>query len=234
MTHPVITSRRRGQRTHKRTKHEAEHRFAGSSRASDGRQPSSTKASPRTRAAATSPGPYGSLGAKIARQSKPESERLEGWSSARPKVPATLVQDAAPSPAAPLTRPTPVAVRRAGPPIWTLAVPSARARPALGGVLTQAFDWRAISRPRLHSGPRTSCTARVRGEAFVEEGWRPSLARLLPANLCLGLGWCAVGALFSRPACDHGWVIRRSRGGVVRILPAATSSHGRWRHGCRA
>jgi len=70
--------------------------------------------------------------------------------------------------------------------------------PALGGVLTQAFDWRAIfvaQAPVAALGLVGVFRAHVKVEA--EEGWRPSLARTLPANACLGLLFGAlVGALF--------------------------------------
>jgi predicted MFS family arabinose efflux permease len=70
--------------------------------------------------------------------------------------------------------------------------------PALGGVLTQAFDWRAIF---VAQAPVAALglVGVVRAHAHVEaeEGWRPSLARTLPANACLGLLFGAlVGALF--------------------------------------
>ena len=70
--------------------------------------------------------------------------------------------------------------------------------PALGGVLTQAFDWRAIF---VAQAPVAALglVGVVRAHAHVEaeEGWRPSLSRTLPANVCLGLLFGAlVGALF--------------------------------------
>ena len=70
--------------------------------------------------------------------------------------------------------------------------------PALGGVLTQAFDWRAIF---VAQAPVAALglVGVVRAHAHVEaeEGWRPSLRRTLPANACLGLLFGAlVGALF--------------------------------------
>ncbi|HSC49188.1 MAG TPA: MFS transporter [Gaiellaceae bacterium] len=70
--------------------------------------------------------------------------------------------------------------------------------PALGGVLTQAFDWRAIF---VAQAPVAALglVGVVRAHAHVEaeEGWRPSLSRTLPANACLGLLFGAlVGALF--------------------------------------
>jgi predicted MFS family arabinose efflux permease len=70
--------------------------------------------------------------------------------------------------------------------------------PALGGVLTQAFDWRAIF---IAQAPVAAfgLVAVLRGREHVsaEEGWRSSLTRTLPANACLGLVFGAlVGALF--------------------------------------
>ena len=70
--------------------------------------------------------------------------------------------------------------------------------PALGGVLTQAFDWRAIF---VAQAPVAALglVGVVRAHAHVdaEEGWSRSLARTLPANICLGLLFGAlVGALF--------------------------------------
>lgn len=70
--------------------------------------------------------------------------------------------------------------------------------PALGGVLTQAFDWRAIfvaQAPVAALGLVGLFREHVHGEA--EEGWTTSLRRTLPANACLGLVFGAlVGALF--------------------------------------
>jgi hypothetical protein len=95
--------------------------------------------------------------------------------------------------------------------------------PALGGVLTQAFDWRAIfvaqapvaalglvglARAHAHveaeEGWSRSLAAlglvglvRTHTHADAEEGWSSSLKRTLPANACLGLLFGAlVGALF--------------------------------------
>lgn len=83
--------------------------------------------------------------------------------------------------------------------MWTLAGTfGAALGPALGGVLTQAFDWRAIF---VAQAPVAAlgllAAARMPPGPVVEEGWRPSLARTLPANICLGLVFGAlVGALF--------------------------------------
>ena len=70
--------------------------------------------------------------------------------------------------------------------------------PALGGVLTQAFDWRAIF---VAQAPFAAVAlvgvARAPLSTVLEEGWTSSLRRTLPANACLGLLFGAlVGALF--------------------------------------
>jgi MFS family permease len=82
---------------------------------------------------------------------------------------------------------------------WTAAATFGLALgPALGGVLTQAFDWRAIfvaQAPVAALGLVGVFRAHVHAEA--EEGWSRSLARTLPANTCLALLFGAlVGALF--------------------------------------
>ena len=82
---------------------------------------------------------------------------------------------------------------------WTLAGTYGLAvGPALGGVLTQAFDWRAIF---VVQAPVAAVAllgvGRSKPEDVAIEGWRPSLRRTLPANTCLGLLFGAlVGALF--------------------------------------
>lgn len=82
---------------------------------------------------------------------------------------------------------------------WTLAGTYGLAvGPALGGVLTQAFDWRAIF---VAQAPVAAVAllgvGRSQPEDVASEGWRPSLRRTLPANTCLGLLFGAlVGALF--------------------------------------
>ena len=86
-----------------------------------------------------------------------------------------------------------------GPGRWTAAGTVGLALgPALGGVLTQAFDWRAIF---IAQAPVAAFglvgVVRAHARVKAEEGWRPSLARTLPANACLGLLFGAlVGALF--------------------------------------
>ena len=70
--------------------------------------------------------------------------------------------------------------------------------PALGGVLTQAFDWRAIF---VAQAPVAALglvgLMRAHADVEAEEGWTRSLVRTLPANACLGLLFGAlVGALF--------------------------------------
>lgn len=87
----------------------------------------------------------------------------------------------------------------AGARTWTLAGAFGLALgPALGGLLTQAFDWRAIF---VAQAPLAAlallAVLRSGAQPLAEEGWRPSLARTLPANACLGLLFGAlVGALF--------------------------------------
>jgi MFS family permease len=83
--------------------------------------------------------------------------------------------------------------------VWTLAGTfGAALGPALGGVLTQLFDWRAIfvaQAPVAAAG--FFAVFRSEDESTAREGWRPSLARTLPANACIGLVFGAlVGALF--------------------------------------
>jgi predicted MFS family arabinose efflux permease len=86
-----------------------------------------------------------------------------------------------------------------GPRTWTLAGTYGLAvGPALGGVLTQAFDWRAIF---VAQAPVAAVAlvgvGRSQPDTVAIEGWRPSLRRTLPANACLGLLFGAlVGALF--------------------------------------
>jgi predicted MFS family arabinose efflux permease len=83
--------------------------------------------------------------------------------------------------------------------LWTAAGTFGLALgPALGGVLTQAFDWRAIF---VAQAPVAALglvgVIRSHAHPVAAEGWRPSLARTLPANSCLGLLFGAlVGALF--------------------------------------
>jgi predicted MFS family arabinose efflux permease len=82
---------------------------------------------------------------------------------------------------------------------WTLAGTYGLALgPALGGVLTQAFDWRAIFVAQAPVAAAALVAAvRAHPGAVGIEGWRASLGRTLPANACLGLLFGAlVGALF--------------------------------------
>jgi len=87
----------------------------------------------------------------------------------------------------------------AGRRLWILAGTFGLAvGPALGGVLTEAFSWRAIfafQAPVAALGLLALLHSHAR--AVAEEGWRESLVRTLPANVCLGLLFGAlVGALF--------------------------------------
>src|SRR3954471_12130834 len=83
--------------------------------------------------------------------------------------------------------------------VWTLAGTfGAALGPALGGVLTQLFDWRAIfvaQAPVAAAG--LFAVWRGRDPASAAPARRSSLVRTLPANACIGLVFGAlVGALF--------------------------------------
>jgi predicted MFS family arabinose efflux permease len=83
--------------------------------------------------------------------------------------------------------------------IWTMAGTfGAAAGPALGGLLTQAFDWRAIFIAQAPiAGAALLATLGSHVAAILEEGWRPPLRRTMPANLGLALiSGALVGALF--------------------------------------
>jgi MFS family permease len=86
----------------------------------------------------------------------------------------------------------------AGAAVWTLAGTfGAALGPALGGVLTQAFDWRAIFVAPVPVAGAALLVALAAPTAELEEGWRPRLRRTIPANACLGLLFGAlVGVLF--------------------------------------
>ena len=111
--------------------------------------------------------------------------------------------------------------------IWTLAGTfGAALGPALGGVVTQAFDWRAIfavQAPLAALG--LVAAALAPSSPLLEEGWRPSLARTIPANVCLGLVFGAlVGALIlSVLLVITVWGYSPIAGAaIVSVLPAAT------------
>jgi predicted MFS family arabinose efflux permease len=83
--------------------------------------------------------------------------------------------------------------------MWTLAgTYGAALGPALGGVLTQLFDWRAIFVAQAPFALGGIVAAwHTADKPVADEGWRPSLRRTVPANVCLGLVFGAlVGALF--------------------------------------
>lgn len=83
--------------------------------------------------------------------------------------------------------------------IWTLAGTfGAAVGPALGGILTQAFDWRAIFVAQAPvAGLALLATFGSHVSAVLEEGWRPPLRRTLPGNVGLALvSGALVGALF--------------------------------------
>jgi MFS family permease len=83
--------------------------------------------------------------------------------------------------------------------LWTAAGTfGAAVGPALGGALTQAFDWRAIFVAQAPvAGLALLATIGSHVAAILEEGWRPPLRRTMPANLGLALlSGALVGALF--------------------------------------
>ena len=111
--------------------------------------------------------------------------------------------------------------------LWTLAGTfGAALGPALGGVLTQAFDWRAIfafQAPVAALGLLGAARAHV--DPIADEGYTPRLARSLPANACIGLVFGAlVGVLFLSvllviTVWGHSPIAGAA---IVSVLPAAT------------
>jgi MFS family permease len=111
--------------------------------------------------------------------------------------------------------------------VWTLAGTfGAALGPALGGAVTEAFGWRAIfavQAPLAALGLLAVVAARA--APALEEGWRPSLVRTMPANACIGLLFGAlVGVLFlSVLLVITVWGYSPIAGaGIVSVLPAAT------------
>jgi MFS family permease len=111
--------------------------------------------------------------------------------------------------------------------LWTLAGTfGAALGPALGGVLAQAFDWRAIfafQAPVAALGLFGALRARV--DPIAEEGYTRGSARSLPANICLGFVFGAlVGVLFlSVLLVISVWGHSPITGAaIVSVLPAAT------------
>jgi MFS family permease len=83
--------------------------------------------------------------------------------------------------------------------IWVMAgTIGAAAGPALGGILTQAFDWRAIFVAQAPvAGLALLATVGSHVAAILEEGWTPPLRATMPANVGLALvSGALVGALF--------------------------------------
>ena len=111
--------------------------------------------------------------------------------------------------------------------LWTLAGTfGAALGPALGGVLTQAFDWRAIfafQAPVAALGLLGAGRAHL--DPIAEEGYTPMLARTLPANACLGLIFGALaGVLFLSvllviTVWGHSPIAGAA---ILSVLPAAT------------
>jgi predicted MFS family arabinose efflux permease len=111
--------------------------------------------------------------------------------------------------------------------VWTLSGTfGAALGPALGGVLTEAFDWRAIFAFQAPVAALGLLGAiRSHSEAVGEEGLAPRLRRSLPANVCLGLVFGAlVGVLFLSVLLVITVWGHSAIGGaaIVSVLPAAT------------
>jgi Major Facilitator Superfamily len=114
----------------------------------------------------------------------------------------------------------------AGAAVWTVAGTfGAALGPALGGVLTQAFDWRAIFVAPVPVAGAALLVALAAPTGELEEGWRPGLRRTIPANACLGLLFGAlVGVLFLAVLLViEVWGYTPLGGAaIVSALPAAT------------
>jgi predicted MFS family arabinose efflux permease len=111
--------------------------------------------------------------------------------------------------------------------IWTVAGTfGAALGPALGGAVTQVFDWRAIFAVQAPLAALALVAAvRAPSSSVLEEGWRPSLNRTIPANVCLGLLFGAlVGVLFlSVLLVITVWGYSPIAGAaIISVLPAAT------------
>jgi predicted MFS family arabinose efflux permease len=114
----------------------------------------------------------------------------------------------------------------AGAAVWTVAGTfGAALGPALGGALTQAFDWRAIFVAQAPVAALGLVAAFTAPTAPLEEGWRPELRRTIPANVCIGLLFGAlVGVLFLAVLLVITvWGYSPIGGAaIVTVLPAAT------------
>src|SRR6185436_15587502 len=111
--------------------------------------------------------------------------------------------------------------------IWTLAGTfGAAVGPALGGVLTQLFDWRAIFVFQAPvAGASLLATFGAHVAAILREGWRPSLWRTVPGNVALALlSGALVGTLFLGVllVIDVFGLTPIQGAAVVSAIPAAT------------
>jgi predicted MFS family arabinose efflux permease len=110
--------------------------------------------------------------------------------------------------------------------VWTLAGTfGAALGPALGGVLTEAFDWRAIFIAQAPVAAVALLAVRAAPDVELAEGWRASLRRTIPANVCVGLLFGAlVGVLFLAVLLVIVvWGYSPIAGAaIVSVLPAAT------------
>jgi predicted MFS family arabinose efflux permease len=111
--------------------------------------------------------------------------------------------------------------------VWALAGTfGASLGPALGGVLTQAFDWRAIFVAQAPvAGAALLATYGTHVKAILDERPAAPLWRTVPANLCLALifgalvGTLFLGVLLVINAFGYSPI---AGAGIVSVIPAAT------------
>lgn len=111
--------------------------------------------------------------------------------------------------------------------VWALAGTfGAALGPALGGALTQAFDWRAIFVAQAPvAGAALLATYGTHVKAILDERPAAPLWRTVPANLCLALvfgalvGTLFLGVLLVINAFGYSPI---AGAGIVSVIPAAT------------
>jgi MFS family permease len=111
--------------------------------------------------------------------------------------------------------------------VWTaVAIFGFAAGPALGGALTQAFDWRAIFVAQAPvAGAALLATYGTHVKAILDERPAAPIWRTVPANLCLALifgalvGTLFLGVLLVINAFGYSPI---AGAGIVSVIPAAT------------